>query len=723
MTLDAVRTGDTAFITDTASTDDFERGERRRRRLAELGLVPGTAVTVLRRAPSGDPMEISQRGYRLSLRARDAALVSVTAREEDAKRIAKSVRPWDPPRRVKPRTRADSGTYAGGDERSLTVALVGNPNCGKTTLYNLITGSDRRVGNFPGITVDVASGVLHRRYAAEARVKDVRIVDLPGVYSLAPYSDDERLAVRFLADDRPDAIINVVDATSPERGLYLTTQLAELGIPTVIAFNMTDEVRRQGGSVDVAGIGDKFGMRAVGISASHGEGIVELIDAAAAYALEPALTGGCESAVIPNAAAEYDIKAIAERYAFVDGICRKYIMQTPKKLPRADRVILGRYTAYPILFAVVALIFYLTFNVIGRRLSDALAAVIDMIGRCASDVMEAADVHPLMIRLLRDGVLAGVGAVVSFLPLVVTLFFFLSLLEDTGYLSRAAFIMDAPMRKLGLSGKSVVPLLFGFGCSVPAILAARTLPDERDRRLTAVLVPYMSCSAKIPIYAMLAGAFFPDRAPLVICGFYALGIGAAAVFALISKICARSAPEPEYMLELPPWRLPTLRGVLRPLRRKTSEFLSRAFGVIFLSSVAVWVLSTFDTSLSVAADAESSILAAVGRIVAPILSPLGFGDWRAAAALIAGLSAKEAVIGTLAVLLGSGEGMLAGLFCPASALSFMMFTLLYTPCAASVAALRGELGGVRRTLRVLVVGMAVAYAASFAVYRIALMFL
>ena len=653
----------------------------------------------------------------------------------------------------------------------MTIALVGNQNCGKTTLYNAISGKTRHVGNFPGVTVDAEASRV-------PGIEGCEIIDLPGVYSLRAYSDEERVTRDHLLRERPDGIINVVDATSIERGLYLTTRVLELGIPTVVALNMMDEVERRGGSVDTVRLGAELGVPVAAISASRRQGIEELLNLAVVtvrggkipekttrkttYAeyvreAERIITTYAEKCDIPCGFAaalalegdpdvitsldmsktdktrlvacvrEFEQKsgsdavaaAVSARYEYVDGICRKYIRQAQNERSRLDAIVLEKFIAYPLFFSLIALIFYVTFDVLGGRLTGITDTAIGMLADVTGERMAAAHVHPVLASLVVDGIFAGVGAVLSFLPTVVLLFFFLSILEDTGYMARVAFIMDAPMRRLGLSGKSIVPLLFGFGCSVPAVMAARTLPTERDRRTTVMLVPYMSCGAKIPIYAIFASSFFPGMSAAVTASIYAGGVAVAVTMAyLMRKFGSSAEGDAEYILELPEWRLPTARGVRRLLIHRTKEFLSRAFGVIFLASVAVWFTSTFDSHLNVTYDVDASILASAGRLIAPLFAPLGFGDWRAAAALIAGLSAKEAVLGTLAILLGSGS--IANIFTPASAVSFLSFTLLYTPCAAAVTAMRCELGGWRAVLRVIIIGFAVAWTVSAIVYRAAL---
>ncbi len=650
----------------------------------------------------------------------------------------------------------------------MRLALVGNQNCGKTTLYNALSGRDRRVGNFPGVTVDAEA------CAIKTAGGECELVDLPGVYSLRPYSEEERVTREYILNARPDGIINVMDATCPERGLYLTSRILELGIPTVVALNMIDEAKRRGGSVDTERMEALLGVPVRAVSARSSEGVEELLLTAifcagsgktcaapmrdtaygrAIVRIEAAVRERAASAGIPpsfaaSLAAEGDADVLsslalgaeasrrvagcvrrlerevgldveaasaAARYAFADKVCGECVYIPPAPPSRLDGAALGA-AAYPIFALVMSAVFFLTFEVIGGRLSDLCSAIFGALTDAAAAAMARAEVAPFLASLVTDGAMAGVGAVVGFLPLVVTLFFFLSLIEDTGYMARVAFIMDAPCKRLGLSGKSVVPLLLGFGCSVPAVMASRTLPTRRDRRVTALLVPFMSCGAKIPIYTLLLSYFFPARRGVLTCALYFAGVITAVFAAAVMRKIYPGRGEAEYILELPPWRLPTAKNVLRALGRRAKEFLSRAFGIIFLSSVAVWLLSAVDTGLHITYDSEKSILAAVGRLAAPIFAPLGFGDWRASAALVSGLSAKEAVVGTLAVL--AGEGGVGSIFTPASAISFLTFTLLYTPCASAVAAIRGE-AGTKMTVLWLAAGLLFAWLASFAVYGIA----
>lgn len=712
--LSELASGESGVVADFAGAAGD--GAKKSLRLAEMGIVPGTEITVLRRAPLGDPIEISLRGYCLSLRASDAASIpmrrGICAHTYNRRSPNKRLRVGE---KLAPKC-------AGGDvspvKGTIRAALVGNQNCGKTTLFNAVSGSDRRVGNFPGVTVDIGRGRALAKFCAE----DVELVDLPGIYSLTPYSDDERLTVENLVNDPPDVIVNVVDATTPARGLYLTSCLSNLRIPLVLALNMADEVERSGGSVDAELMGQMLGVRAVKISAARGDGLDALLASVVESSKDSRAKRGAQASPKARVGTPCAAEA-AEKYALVDEICRRCVSEPNGEQKKrrmqggADRLALGKYTSYPLFFAVMACIFFLTFNVADKYAGSFCASAADAASSFLARVMEDAGVHPMLQRLVCEGALSGIGAVISFLPVVVTLYFLLSVLEDTGYMARAAFIMDAPMRKLGLSGKSVVPLLLGFGCSVPAISASRTLPTERDRHLTVRLVPYMMCGAKIPVAAMISESFFPGHASSVIFAFYAGGVLTAAVYAFFCRKLSRDAPSAEYMLELPAWRLPTARSVFKLVRRRTSEFLSRTFGVIFLSSVAVWALSAFTPELSAAVSEDESILAVLGHAAAPVFTPLGFGDWRAAASLVAGLSAKEAVVGTLAVLLGRGGA--EGLFTPASALSFLTFTMFYTPCAAAVSAMRTELGSARKTAFALLVNFAVAYALSAAVYAAA----
>ena len=650
----------------------------------------------------------------------------------------------------------------------MILALAGNPNCGKTTLFNALTGANARTGNFPGVTVTRSTGVCRAR-------PDVSLIDLPGVYALRPFSDEERVTRAYLLGGEADAIISIADATCPARSLYLTLQLLELGVPVVLALNVMDALRAGGGAVDTAGLAQALGIPVVPVSAALGEGLDTLLDTAVRAAqgtppdpwraLAPGAVQTCvrtlarllapaaHTAGLPPvfaatqwlddggtlrapAAAEAAARMVREsgiprdealptaRFAQVDRLTRFFTL--PQALPghrrsaRIDRVLTGRYTAYPAMAALLGGVFYLTFHIIGPCLSRLLAHAIAWLADAADGALLALAARPLLRALVREGVFAGVGSVAAFLPVILVLFFFLSLLEDTGYLARVAFVTDRPLRRLGLSGQSAVPLLLGFGCSVPAVLAARTLPARRDRVLTILLTPWMSCSAKAPVYAAFAAAFFPQRSALVFLALYALGIGTAVGAAKLLCCMGRQEAAP-FVMELPDYRWPDAHSVLRRMRQRTQEFLARAFTVILAASVVVWVLRTFTPAWRVAACADESLLAAAGRAIAPVFQPLGFGDWRAATALVTGLLAKETVLSTLGVLLG-GEltAALPQVFSPEAAASFLVFTALYAPCVAAQAAMRQELGSRRAAFAAAAGYCAAAWCTAAVVYRIAI---
>lgn len=665
-------------------------------------------------------------------------------------------------------------------------ALAGNQNCGKTTLFNALTGSNQHVGNFPGVTVDQKSGTIKG-------VKDCSVVDLPGIYSLRPYTQEEIVTRDFIIDGKPDGIINIVDATNIERNLYLTLQLLELRVPMVLALNMMDEVRANGGTVDVQKMSRALGIPVVPISAAKGEGISELIDKAVQTAKTrtlPAVSDFCDDAspvhrcihavihliqdhadnagiparfcavkliegdketerrleldkneteLLEHCVVEMEDatgfdrnEALADmRYAFIEKVTQCAVVKCHEsrehsRSVKIDRVLTGKYTALPVFFAVMLLVFWLTFDVIGQRLSDLLSMGIDALSAAADRGLTAYGINPVVHSLIIDGIFTGVGSVLSFLPIIVTLFFFLSILEDTGYMARIAFVMDKLLRHIGLSGRSFVPMLIGFGCTVPAIMATRTVSSDRDRKMTILLTPYMSCSAKIPIYAVFSAAFFPKHAALVMIGLYVTGIILGIIVALILKNTAfRGNPVP-FVMELPNYRLPSFKSVMLLLWEKARDFLERAFTVIFVASIVIWFLRTFDTKLNVVEDSSQSLLALVGRFIAPAFAPLGFGDWRAVTSLISGFTAKEAVVSTMAVLMGTSVnelgGALSSLFTPLSALSFLVFTLLYTPCVAAIATVRRELHSRGATLGVVLMQCGVAYLAALAVWQIGSLF-
>ena len=663
----------------------------------------------------------------------------------------------------------------------MTFALAGNQNCGKTTLFNALTGSNQHVGNFPGVTVDQKSGEI-RGHRGDT------VVDLPGIYSIRPYTQEEIVTRDFIIDGKPDGIINIVDATNIERNLYLTLQLLELRIPTVIALNMMDEVRANGGSVDIAKISAMLGVPVVPISAAKGEGVSELADRIVETAKArrlPAVYDFCDegpvhrcihatahviedhakaAGISPRFCAtkliegDHDMErrleldenelemiehsvvemenesgldlnaALADmRYTFIEKVVAASVVKCHesrehRRSVAIDKVLTGKFTAIPVFIGIMFLVFWLTFDVIGQNLSDLLSLGIDALTGLVGQALRSYGINDVVYSLVIDGVFAGVGSVLGFLPIIVTLFFFLSILEDTGYMARIAFVMDKPLRRLGLSGRSFVPMLIGFGCSVPAIMATRTLSSDRDRKMTILLTPYMSCSAKIPIYAVFCAAFFKEHRALAMVALYGGGILLSVVVALILKRTVfRGQPVP-FVMELPNYRFPSPRSVLMLLWEKAKDFLSRAFTVIFAATVIIWFLRTFDTRLNVAVDSADSLLALIGRAITPAFRPLGFGDWRVVTSLISGFSAKEAVVSTLAVLLGTNVAdlstVLSNFFTPISAVSFLAFTLLYTPCIAAVATIRRELGSAIATLGVVIMQCGVAWAVSFAIYSL-----
>ena len=662
--------------------------------------------------------------------------------------------------------------------------LAGNQNCGKTTLFNQLTGSNQHVGNFPGVTVDQKSGEIRGQ-------RDCTVVDLPGIYSIRPYTPEEIVTRDFILNQRPDGIINIVDATNIERNLYLTLQLMEMRIPMVLALNMMDEVSAGGGTIDIQGMSRALGIPVVPISAAKNQGVDELVKIAVLTAknrVYPAVYDFCtpgpvhrcihavvhqiedhaESAQLPVRFAatklieeDEDIRvrldldqneleliehsvqemesecgmdrnaALADmRYTFIERVCAKTVVKCRESKERArseaiDRVVTDKYLALPLFFGIMLGIFYLTFNVIGAFLSDLLAAGIDSLTSIVDAALTAYGLNPVVQSLVIDGVFAGVGSVLSFLPIIVVLFFFLSILEDTGYMARVAFVMDQLLRKMGLSGRSIVPMLIGFGCSVPAIMATRTLASERDRRMTILLTPFMSCSAKIPIYSVFAAAFFPQYAALVMIALYVLGIvvGIAAA-KLLGATAFKGNPVP-FVMELPNYRFPSAKSVGQLCWDKAKDFLTRAFTIIFVATILVWFLQTFDTRLNLVSDSADSLLATVGVWIAPLFKPLGFGDWRVSTALITGFIAKESVISTLGILTGAGTDVtvaaLGNLFSPITAVSFLVFTLLYTPCVAAISAVKRELGSGWKAAGVALSQCAVAWAVAFLVYRVALL--
>ncbi|MEE0512211.1 MAG: ferrous iron transport protein B [Lachnospiraceae bacterium] len=660
-------------------------------------------------------------------------------------------------------------------------ALIGNQNCGKTTLFNQLTGANQHVGNFPGVTVDQKVGEIKEH-------KNCSVVDLPGIYSLRPYTSEEIVTRDFLINEKPDAIINIVDATNIERNLYLTLQLLEMQIPMVLALNMMDEVRNNGGSIDVMGMSEKLGIPVVPISAVKAEGISELVEKVIRTAEKkkyPKITDFCEKGAVhrcihalshqvedhaqnlgisPRFAAtkvvENDVEIIKKlnfsrnefemmqhsieemeadhkmdrnaaladmRYTFIEKVCKDTVKHPKeskehKRSEKIDKVLTNKYLAIPMFLAIMMLIFYLTFGLIGAWLSDLLSLGIEQITDICDKGLTAYGINPVVHSLIIDGVFAGVGSVLSFLPVIVVLFFFLSILEDSGYMARIAFVMDKLLRKIGLSGRSFVPMLIGFGCTVPAVMATRTLSSDRDRKMTIMLTPFISCSAKIPVYSVFAMAFFKDHAALVMMALYVTGIVVSILVALILKGTVFSGKPVPFVMELPNYRLPSVKSVLQLMWDKAKDFLQRAFTIIFVATIIIWFLQTFDTRLNVVTDSANSLLAVLGRWVAPIFTPLGFGDWRISTSLITGFTAKEAVVSTMSVLCGTSMSnlpqTLGSFFTPLSAVSFLVFTLLYTPCVAAIAAIRREMDSALQAVGIVIMQCVIAWLVAFGVYRI-----
>ncbi len=668
----------------------------------------------------------------------------------------------------------------------MNFALIGNPNCGKTTLFNQLTGSKQHVGNFPGVTVDKKEGRIRKR-------EDAAVVDLPGIYSLSPYTAEEIVTRDFLIKEHPDGIINIVDASNIERNLYLTLQLLELGMPMIVALNMMDVVAANGGKIDIEGLEEKLGIPIIPISASKNQGIDDLIRRAVRMVQRKELpqrrdfcSGDVHRAIhsishlvedearthgvalrfaavklvegdermlreLEIQEAEQDIirhivddmefhcgmdreAALADaRYQYIEALCSELVVKPhetrgQQRSVKIDRILTHRIFAIPIFLGIMLFIFWLTFGAVGATLSDWFSAGIDYLIGLADAGLQALQINEALRSLLIDGVCSGVGSVLSFLPTIVLLFFLLSILEDSGYMARVAFVMDKLLRKIGLSGRSFVPMLIGFGCSVPAIMATRTLSSERDRRLTVLLVPFMSCSAKLPIYAMFTAAFFQENRALIMISLYVLGmlVGILCGF-VMKKLLFAGEPVP-FVMELPEYRMPAAQSVLLHMWEKAKAFMKKAFTVIFIATIVIWFLQSFDLRFNMVADSQNSILADLGHLVAPVLAPLGFGDWRAATALLTGFSAKEAVVSTFAVLLGAGETsqltvLLGDIFTPLTAYCFLVFCLLYTPCVAAVAAVRKELGGMRQAGGVVLFQTCIAWVVAFVVYRVGLFLL
>ena len=777
MTLRDLKIGESAVIRTVGGEGAL------RQHFLDMGVIPGAEVTVVKFAPMGDPMELQIHCYELTLRLADAKQIEVepidsrSRRHESAKGVNNTVHPGrgeDGKYHVK----ADENPLP--DSQILTYALVGNQNCGKTTLFNQLTGSNQHVGNFPGVTVDRKDGPI-KGY------KNTLVTDLPGIYSMSPYSNEEIVSRNFVLDDKPEAIINIVDATNIERNLYLTMQLLEMNIPMVVALNMMDEVTGNGGTIDVNGMESMLGVPVVPISAAKNEGVDELIKHAihiAKYQERPGRQDFCdendfggavhrcihsiahliedhaETAGIPVRFAASKLiegdslileklnldkneietlehvviqmekergldrsAAIADmRFSFIEKVCEKTVVKPKESKERLrsekiDRILTGKYTAIPCFIAIMAAVFILTFNVIGAGLQKLLEMGIDALTGAVDKGLSAAGVNSALHSLVIDGIFAGVGSVLSFLPIIVTLFFFLSLMEDSGYIARVAFFMDKLLRKIGLSGRSIVPLLIGFGCTVPAVMSTRTLPSERDRKMTILLTPFMSCTAKLPIYAFFVSAFFPGKGGIVMTGLYFLGIAVGILVAFIFKKTLFKGEAVPFVMELPNYRLPGIKNVAQLLWEKAKDFLQRAFTIILIATMVVWFLQSFNWHFNMVSDSSESILASVAGFIAPVFAPLGLGDWRVVTSLISGFMAKESVVSTLEILFGSS---VSTAFTTLSAVSLLVFSLLYTPCVAAISSIRRELGH-KWAVLVVVWQCAIAWIAAFLVRMIGML--
>lgn len=733
-----------------------------RQHFLDMGVIPGAEVTLMKYAPMGDPMELRIHGYELTLRLADGEKVEITPLGTDrARREAPRKTESFAETQVHPGLGEGGKYHVKGEEHplppgtQLTFALAGNQNCGKTTLFNQLTGANQHVGNFPGVTVDRKSGSIRGH-------GETLVTDLPGIYSLSPYTSEEIVSRQFILHEHPTGIINIVDATNIERNLYLTMQLMELDVPMVLALNMMDEVRGNGGSIHINRMEELLGIPVVPISAAKNEGVEELVNHAlhvAQYQERPGRTDFCDkkdhngavhrclhgimhlvedhakAAGIPLRFAasklvegdplvfdalrlsqneqemlEHIISQMEEergldraaaiadmRFSFLQKLCDQTVVRPREskeheRSRRIDAFLTGKYTAIPAFVGIMALVFFLTFNVIGAWFQALLEGGISWLTVWVDEALTAWGVNAVLHSLVIDGIFNGVGSVLSFVPIIVTLFFFLSLLEDSGYMARVAFVMDKLLRKIGLSGRSIVPMLIGFGCTVPGVMASRTLPSERDRKMTILLTPFMSCSAKLPIYGFFTAAFFPGRGGLIMVALYFLGILVGILMALLSKRTIFKGEAVPFVMELPNYRMPGIQNVVHLLWDKAKDFLQRAFTVIFLATIVVWFLQTFDFQLNVVADSQNSILAVIAGAISPLFVPLGFGDWRVSTALIAGFMAKESVVSTLSVLFGSTEQLLVALT-PLAVASLLVFCLLYTPCIAAIASIRRELGG------------------------------
>ncbi len=781
MTLNELKPGESAVIKTVSGEGTL------RQHFLDMGVIPGAEIRLIKFAPMGDPMELQIHGYELTFRLDDAKNIEIEKTQSYGSYSSDIVAAKG---KIEHPGFGESGKYhtKSGVKlpkgKTLTFALAGNQNCGKTTLFNQLTGANRHVGNFPGVTVDQKSGSIKNN-------PDTLVTDLPGIYSLSPYSSEEIVSREFILNEKPTCIINIVDATNIERNLYLSMQLMELDTPMVLALNMMDEMRGNGGTVLINEMEDMLGIPVVPISAAKNEGVDELIRHAvhiAKYNEKPGRTdfcdkdaaGGavhraihgimhliedhCAEAKIPVRFAAckliegdalvlerlnltqnekellehiiiqmekergLDRKAsIADmRFSFIEKLCRECVVKPREsreqiRSRKIDAVLTGKYTAIPAFIAIMAAVFWLTFNVIGGFLQSLLEQGIDWLTEITEKLLINANVNASIRSLIIDGVFKGVGSVITFIPIIITLFFFLSLLEDSGYMARIAFVMDKLLRRVGLSGRSIVPMLIGFGCTVPAVMASRTLPSARDRKMTVILTPFMSCTAKLPIYAFFAAAFFPKYGGFVMVGLYLLGIITAILLALIFKGTIFKGEAVPFVMELPNYRMPGAKNVARLLWDKAKDFLSRAFTVIFIASMVIWFLRSFDFTLNLVTDSKDSILASIAGVIAPVFKPLGFGDWRISTSLIAGFMAKESVVSTISVLFGS-TAELTSLIGVSSALALLVFCLLYTPCVAAVASIRREIG--RGWAAVTVIGQcAIAWCVALIIRAIALMFI
>ena len=748
-----------------------------RQHFLDMGMIPGAEVTVVKLAPMGDPMELQVHGYELTLRLAEAAQIEIDSIE---KRSNPHARVENEKKSEHPGLGEDGRYHSKKDENplpegtKLTYALVGNQNCGKTTLFNQLTGSNQHVGNFPGVTVD-------RKDGSVKGYPNTNITDLPGIYSMSPYSSEEIVSRNFVLNEHPKAIINIVDATNIERNLYLTMQLLEMDIPMVVALNMMDEVTGNHGSIDVNTIEGMLGVPVIPISAAKNEGVDELVKHAlhiakyqerplrqdfcdkqdhggavhrCIHAVEHLIEDHAESADIPvrfaaTKAIEGDhliieklkldqnetetllhiVKqmetergldrsaAIADmRFDFIEKLCEQTVVKPKESKERIrsekiDRILTGKYTGIPCFIAIMALVFYLTFNVIGAALQKLLELGIDKLAQVTDAAMAAARVNGVLRSLVIDGIFTGVGSVLSFLPIIVTLFFFLSLMEDSGYIARVAFMMDKLLRKIGLSGRSIVPMLIGFGCTVPAVMATRTLTSERDRKMTILLTPFMSCTAKLPIYAFFVSVFFPKQGGIIMTGLYLFGILVGILVAFLYKGTLFKGEPVPFVMELPNYRLPSPKNVGQLLWEKAKDFLQKAFSVILIATIVVWLLQSFDIHFNMVEDSGESILAGISGLLVPLFRPLGLGDWRICTSLISGFMAKESVVSTLEVLFGAGIGTVLS---PVAAAALLTFSLLYTPCVAAIAAIKRELG-MKWAVGVVIWQCAIAWAAALIV--------